>query len=81
MDATKTGNQTSAQAGQGQDGFPVDNQTYNLMHALVSTLESIEVYKKYQKDGNQELFQELLQQDQQNARKLVSELKQALQRY
>ena len=81
MDATKAGSQTGAQSGQGQDGFPVDNQTYNLMQVLVSKLESIEAYKKYQKDGNQQVFQELMQQDQQHARKLLGELKQALQRY
>jgi hypothetical protein len=59
-------------------GYPVDNNTYNLMQALVSKLEAIEVYRKYQRDGNQELFAELIREDSAHAERLVAALKQAL---
>ena len=59
-------------------GYPVDNNTYNLMQALVSKLEALEVYRKYERDGNSELFQELIREDTQHAERLVAALKQAL---
>ena len=59
-------------------GYPVDNNTYNLMQALVSKLEAIEVYRKYERDGNQELFQELIREDSQHAERLLEALKGAL---
>jgi hypothetical protein len=34
------------QSKQGQDGYPVDNNFYNVMAVMVSKLESIEAYKK-----------------------------------
>jgi hypothetical protein len=58
--------------------YPVDNNTYNLMQALVSKLEALEVYRKYERDGNQQLFQELIREDTAHAERLLEALKQAL---
>jgi rubrerythrin len=80
--------QTKQQSGQasGQSGaqgnYPVDNQTYNLLQTVTSKLEAIEVYQKYMKDGDQQaqqFFQQMMQQDQEHARKLLGMLKQRLQ--
>jgi len=76
--------QTFANTGQagGQGYYPVDNQTYNLLQTLTSKLESIEAYQKYMKDGDQptqQYFQQMLQQEQDHARKLLGMLKQRLQ--
>jgi hypothetical protein len=72
------------QQGQGGPGqYPVDNNTYNLLQMLVSKLEALEVYAKYQQDADQQtrgLIQELAQQDSQHARRILDTLKQALQR-
>jgi hypothetical protein len=73
--------QTSGQPG-AQGNYPVDNQTYNMLQTLTSKLEAIEVYQKYMKDGDQQaqqFFQQMLQQDQEHARKLLGMLKQRLQ--
>jgi hypothetical protein len=67
---------TQDQSMQGQ--YPVDNQTYNLMQVIVSKLESIEAYKKYQHDGGGQVYQELVQQDTQMVHRLMGELKKAL---
>jgi rubrerythrin len=54
--------------------YPVDNATYNLMQALVSKLEAIEVYEKYSRDDDSGLFQELMQEEQQHAQRLLQAL-------
>ena len=80
--------QTRPQSGQavGQSGaqgiYPVDNQTYNLLQTLTSKLESIEAYQKYSRDGDQQtqqLFQQMMQQENEHARRLIGMLKQRLQ--
>ncbi len=66
---------------QGQGQYPVDNNTYNLLQVLVSKLESIEAYEKYQKDANEQtrgILQELAQQDRQAAQRLLDALRQTL---
>lgn len=52
----------------------VDNNTYNLLKALSESLEACETYKKYAKDGNQQLWQRLIQSTEENARILHQEL-------
>ena len=73
--------QTGSQTG-GAGGYPVDNQTYNLLQTLTSKLEAIEAYQKYMKDGDQQTqqyFQQMMQQENEHARKLLGMLKQRFQ--
>lgn len=57
----------------------VDNNTYNLITALSSALEANEVYQKYMKDGNQQIWQQLSQLNQQAVQLLHQELSRTLQ--
>jgi len=57
---------------------PVDNATYNLLMALTSKLESIEVYEKYAKDGDEDLWVRLGADDRRHADELLTTLKQRL---
>ena len=66
------------QSTQGGLDYPIDNPTYNLMQALVSKLEALETYRKYQKDGDQELFQQLIDDDRQHAEQILQMLRQRL---
>ena len=56
----------------------VDNSTYNLLQALVSKLEAIEAYGKYQHDGDAELFGQLEQEERQHAQQLLQALRERL---
>ncbi len=61
--------------------YPVDNNTYNLMQALVSKLESIEAYQKYLQDANgssRAVFQELIEEDSRHAERLRDTLKETM---
>ena len=58
--------------------FPVDNATYNLLQALVSKLEAIEAYGKYQNDQDGQLFGQLIGQEQQQAQELLSALRERI---
>ena len=76
-----TGQTHSGQTGSA-GGYPVDNQTYNLLQTLTSKLEAIEAYQKYMKDGDQQTqqyFQQMMQQENEHARKLLGMLKQRFQ--
>jgi hypothetical protein len=68
---------TSAQAPADGDwvGSPVDDDTYNLLMALTSKLEAIDVYETYAGDGNAELWREMATDDRRHAERLVAELK------
>jgi hypothetical protein len=55
-------------------GNVVDNNTYNLIMALSKNLEACEVYAKYAKDGNQQLWNQLIQKAQESAQMLQQEL-------
>lgn len=57
----------------------VDNNTYNILQAFVSTLEALEAYQKYSQDGNQQLWQQVTQHTEQVARILQQHLPQAMQ--
>lgn len=68
-----------AQQGQGQ--YPIDNNTYNLMQALVSKCEAIEAYRKYLNDGDgasRQLFEQLIDEDYKDAQRILEMLKGAL---
>ncbi len=69
-----------ATGGEGQPGrSPVDNYTYDLLQALTSKLEAIEAYEMYAEDADGSgLFEELAEQDRQQADRLLDELRQRL---
>jgi hypothetical protein len=72
-------NDINAQSGNGGTvSAPVDNATYNLLMALTSKLESIEVYEKYAKDGDGDLWVRLGADDRRHADELLTTLKQRL---
>ena len=78
---TQQSGQAGAQSG-AWGNYPVDNQTYNLLQTLTSKLEAIEAYQKYMKDGDQatqQFFQQMMQQENEHARKLLGMLKQRFQ--
>ena len=67
----------------GQGQYPDDNNTYNLLQMVVSKLEALEAYKKYQQDADEQtrgILEEIRQQDYQHAQRLLEALKRALQR-
>ncbi len=71
---------SSQQGGQsGQGASPMDNLTYDLIASLHSKLEGLSAYAKYMQDAQgdqqcQQLFQELMQDDQRHVERLRQEL-------
>jgi hypothetical protein len=57
---------------------PVDDATYNLLMALTSKLEAIDVYQTYAEDGQADLWRDLATDERQHAERLFAELKQRL---
>ena len=57
---------------------PGDDATYNLLMALTSKLEAIDVYQAYAEDGHAELWRDLATDERQHAERLFNELKQRL---
>jgi hypothetical protein len=60
---------------------PVSNVTYDLMQALTSKLEAIEVYGKYRQDAQGEvgrLFEDLQNEDRRQAERLLAALRSEL---
>lgn len=57
---------------------PVDDATYNLMMALASKLEAIDVYQVYAEDGQPAMWRELAADERRHAERLFVELKQRL---
>lgn len=55
-------------------GSPISNDAYNVLSALHAKLEGLEAYRKYSKDGDASLWQQLTQQDIQSVQSLVGEL-------
>ena len=55
---------------------PIDDETYNLLMALTSKLEAIDVYQVYAEDGNAEMWRELASQERNHADRILAELKQ-----
>ncbi|MDQ3694681.1 MAG: hypothetical protein M3464_13795 [Chloroflexota bacterium] len=66
-----TGNQSS-----GRETTIVDNEVYNLIATLATKLQGLAAYDKYEQDGqaNDPIWQELRQQDDQAARRLLAQL-------
>ena len=57
---------------------PIDDSTYNLLMALTSKLEAIDVYAAYAEDGNADLWRNLATDERRHAERLLAELKQQL---
>ena len=57
---------------------PIDDVTYNLLMALTSKLEAIDVYQVYAEDGNAGLWRELATDERRHADRLLSELTQRM---
>jgi hypothetical protein len=66
------------QQGGSTSGSPVDDATYNLIAALHSKLEGLEVYEKYSKDDDTGIFQRLIAEDHRHADELLQALRQRL---
>jgi hypothetical protein len=60
--------------GQGNVGSPISNEAYNVISALASKLEGLEAYRKYCKDGDAKIWQQLTQIEVEGVQKLVDEL-------
>jgi hypothetical protein len=59
-------------------GSPISNEAYNVLSALHAKLEGLEAYRKYSQDGNDRIWQQLSQQDNQAVETLISELERLL---
>ena len=57
---------------------PIDDETYNLLMALTSKLEAIDVYEVYAEDGHADLWRDLATEERRQADRLLAELKQRL---
>ena len=59
----------------------VDNEVYNVLSSLLNKLQGLAAYDKYVQDGgnSSSIFQELKQQDEQAARRLLEQLNQMAQ--
>ena len=57
---------------------PVDDATYNLLMALTSKLEAIDVYRPTPRTASRALWRELATDERQHAERLFNELKQRL---
>jgi hypothetical protein len=55
-------------------GSPISNDVYNVIAALATKLEGLEAYRKYQQDGNSQLWQQLASLDNQCVQLLTQEL-------
>ena len=72
---------SAGQGSSGQETTIVDNEVYNLITTLSNKLQGLAAYAKYERDGsaNDPIWQELRQQDEQAARRLVQQLEQCAQ--
>ena len=71
------GGQMQGQQGgqmQGGIGSPITNEAYNVITALQAKLEGLEAYRKYSKDGQNQVWQKLTQVEMQGVSTLVDEL-------
>ena len=67
-------NQNQAQNVSGNVGSPITNEAYNVITALQAKLEGLEAYRKYAKDPNGQVWQELSQLEVPVVGRLVDEL-------
>jgi hypothetical protein len=59
---------------------PVDDATYNLLQALTSKLEALEVYEQYEQEDDTGTFRRLLEEDREHATMLLEALRNRLSR-
>ena len=57
-------------------GSPITNEAYDVLTALQAKLEGLEAYRKYAKDGNEELWKTLTKSDVECVRTLCDRLEQ-----
>ena len=57
---------------------PLADPTYNLLMALTSKLEAIDVYQVYAEDGQGDLWRDLATEERRHADRLLSALKERL---
>jgi hypothetical protein len=69
---------TTGRTDGGGGSSPVDNATYNILMALTSKLEAIDVYAKYAKDGDGDLWTRLSADERRDVEDLLTQLKQRL---
>ena len=55
-------------------GSPISNDAYNIISALHNKLEGLEAFRKYSKDGNNEVWKEMTEADVRCVERLVDEL-------
>jgi len=59
---------------QGDIGSPISNEAYDILAALHAKLEGLEAYRKFAKDGNQQIWKQLCDQDVQSVALLLDQL-------
>jgi len=64
---------TSRQVGEGM-GSPISHDAYNIISALHAKYEGLEAYRKYSWDGDQRIWRELTERDDEAVRLLCDEL-------
>ncbi len=60
-------------------GSTISNEAYNVLSALHAKLEGLEAMRKYSGDGNQQIWQQVSDRDQQAVELLVDELERLVQ--
>jgi len=75
MSTFQTTQTTGQQFQQAQGvGSPISNEAYNVLTALQTKLEGMEVYRKYAQNQGGQLWQQLSDLDEQAVKMLVDEL-------
>lgn len=70
--------QGTGDSGTGAGDSPVDDATYNLISALHSKLEGIEVLERYAQDDDNGIFQGIAADDRRHVEQLLQALRQRL---
>jgi hypothetical protein len=60
--------------GMGEVGSPICNEAYNVIAALHSKLEGLEAYRKFNRDAQSQIWQQLSQTDREQVNLLIDEL-------
>lgn len=72
----ESSNQSMAAGSPRVVGSPITNEAYNVVSAIKEKLEGLDAYRKYAKDGDEQLWQQLTQSETQSLESLVSRLEQ-----
>lgn len=59
---------------QQQEQTLIPNDVYDVIKAVAEKLEGLAAYKKYESDGNRDLWQKLKQADEQSVKSLIGQL-------